>query len=65
MKGFDIPKIRIVKVDDPLLGLIYYELFIDEKSEGRYPSYDSLIRRIEMMISEMCLEAVPEVKKYD
>ena len=65
MTGFDIPKIRIVKVDDPLLGLIYYELFIDGIYEGRYPGYDSLIRRIEMMISEICLSADPEVKKYD
>lgn len=65
LTGFDIPRIRIVKVDDPLLGLIYYELYIDQKYEGRYPGYDSLIRRIEMLISEMCLAAIPEVKNYD
>lgn len=65
MKGFNIPSIRIVKVYDELIKLVYYELFIDEKWEGRYPDYSSLIRRIDMMISEECLSHDPEGKHYD
>lgn len=65
LTGVDIPRIRIVKVHDLSLGLIYYELYIDQKYEGRYPGYDSMIRRIEMLISEICLTTEPEVKNYD
>ena len=65
LKGFNIPSIRIVKIDDEIIGLIYYELYLDEKYEGRYPDYSSLSRRIDMMISEECLSHEAEGKHYD
>ena len=63
MKEFDlnIPGIKIKKIVNDDLSVIYYELFFNEQSEGKYQSVSSLVWRIGLMISEEALAVDVEV----
>lgn len=57
MKEFNlnIPGIKIKKIINDDLSVIYYELYFNDKLEGRYQSVSSIIWRIGLMISEEAL----------
>lgn len=63
MQEFDlnIPGIKIKKIVNDDLSVIYYELFFNDKSEGKYQSVSSLVWRIGLMISEEALSVDVEV----
>lgn len=65
MKEFylNIPGIKIKKIINDDLSVIYYELFFNDHSEGRYQSVSSLVWRIGLLISEEALAVDVEEMK--
>lgn len=51
----NIPDISIKKIINNDLSVIYYELYFNDKLEGRYQSVSSITWRIGLMVSEEAL----------
>lgn len=58
--GLKIPVIKVNKIINDDLAVIYYELYFDDKLEGRYQSVSSVVWRIGLMISEEALAVTGE-----